>query len=170
MKQIIIILSSLLFFSCQQKSNNDFITINIDKTKTVNFTDLFKEYYMVFPESTDSSLIGAMILRIEAYNERIYLLNMRSSGNNILCFNKDGNFLFSIDKIGYGPEEYTILNDFFIDKKLNHLILLVESGKIMHLNMDGKYLYSKQLDELFTIRYIQEFNDSLLLHTMIAKI
>ena len=81
-------------------------------------------------ETTDRGLTGLHVTRIECFEDRIYLLNKMSSHSSILCFNKeDGRFLFVIDRIGQGPEEYSYLNDFLIDIDKRNIVLLSENGR-----------------------------------------
>ncbi|GHT61492.1 hypothetical protein AGMMS50239_12510 [Bacteroidia bacterium] len=165
MKHLIyIVICILLLCSCHKQENNnaEIEIIDIDSRDKINFSDLFSEWHLIFPESKDSSFFGLEILRIEKYMDRLYLLNQKQTGKNILCFNLEGRFLFSIDKIGNGPGEYTYLGDFFIDTKIDNIIISNEGNEWLYFDMDGNYLYSKRLPpELQLDRYTREFNDSL---------
>jgi hypothetical protein len=158
----------LLFLSCKQNTENKAIkNIQVDNTDKVNFTDLFSEHKLIFPESKDSAWFGSSIRRIEKYPGKIFILNELQTRRNILCFDVNGRFLFNIDKTGNGPGEYTYLGDFLIDNNLNVLVLNVVGNQYgrdeyMYFSLDGEYLYSKKATGLSgTIRLMKEFNDSL---------
>jgi hypothetical protein len=131
-----------LLFACEKKQNEstDIEYIDINSPEKINFTDLFKEYHLIFPETNDSSLFGLEIQRIERFKDKIYLLNQKQSGKNILCFDINGRFLFAIDRMGYGPGEYTYLENFFIDTKYNKIILVCENTTWFYFDLDGNFL------------------------------
>jgi len=154
----------MIFASCidRKTDTNEVNFIQVDTNKKIKFSEIFTEYSLFFPETTDSSLIGAGIGRIEISDDsRLYLLNLTNSGYNILCFNSNGSFNFCLDRKGDGPGEYSYLGDFFIDRKLNSLVLVVEGGKIMYFTLDGQYLSTKEFDSVHFIRYMRELDDSL---------
>lgn len=165
MKQLFyILICTFLLFACDSKKNEstEIEHIKINTSEKINFTDLFKDYHFIFPQANDSSLFGIEIIRMEKHKNRLYLLNQKQAGRNVLCFNTDGNFLFSIDRYGHGPGEYTYLGDFFIDTQINCIILAGEQNEWFYFNLDGKYLYSKKdPQELIAVYYTSEFNDSL---------
>jgi hypothetical protein len=169
MKKIFpLVIIVLLFLSCKQNTENKAIeNIQVDNTDKVNFTDLFSEYKLIFPESKDSAWFGTSIKRIEKYQDKIFILNELQTRRNILCFDTNGRFLFNIDKSGRGPGEYTSLKDFLIDNFLNVLVLDVVGNQYgfaeyMYFSLDGEYLYSKKAPALSGItRLMKEFNDSL---------
>jgi hypothetical protein len=152
-----------IFCRCTQQKENDtgIEHISIDSSEKIKFSDLFSEYRLIFPETTDSSFFGIIISKIERYKDRLYLLNETQHGRNILCFDTCGKFLFPIYKLGQGPGEYTFLSYFFIDTYLNSIIISSEGNLWLYFNLNGKYLYSKQLPFTDTNRYTCEFNDSL---------
>jgi hypothetical protein len=166
MKYFIYFLVICLFIlaACNKQKVNlaEIECIDLNSTKKINFTDLFTDYRLIFPEVTDLSLFGIEIMKCEVYQDKIYLLNQKQSGKDLLCFNTDGKFLFSIDKNGNGSEEYTYLGDFFIDRQKDNLILSCEANECMYFDLEGNYLFSKKLPpELDWNRYTCEFNDSL---------
>jgi hypothetical protein len=83
-----------LLCSCKRQENNSTVIdiIDIDSRDKINFSNLFSEWQLIIPESKDSSFFGLDILRIEKYKDRLYLLNQKQAGKNILCFNTDGQF------------------------------------------------------------------------------
>ena len=84
-----------------------------------------------------------------------------SSHANVLCFSKNnGKFLFAIDRIGRGKEEYTHLNDFLLDKSHEQIVLLSENGRYLFLDMDGHFLFDKKASDTYFSRQIEYVNDS----------
>jgi hypothetical protein len=158
----------IILFSCSSETDNKKDGyIQVYNTDKVNFTDLFEEYELIFPESTDLALVGVSIERLEKHRDKIFLLNRTNKGYNILCFDTNGHFLFTIDKKGNGPGEYSALKDFLIDKQLDAILLDVVGNQYgfdeyMYFDLGGNYLYSKKGPDLSGItHFMMEFNDSL---------
>ncbi|MDR2425470.1 MAG: 6-bladed beta-propeller [Prevotellaceae bacterium] len=167
MKITCLAMCAFLFYNCteQQKKDADLERIDIHSSEKIAFSELFSEYSLIFPETTDSSFFAEAITRIEKYKDRLYLLNRKalwSLNKTILCFDTTGQFVFMLDKKGQGPGEYTFLADFFIDKKDNCIVIIGESNKWLYYDLDGNYLYTKTVDqEARYERFVREFNDSL---------
>ena len=130
MKTILLILIIIVFAACGRNSKNE-------QTETVKVIDLLSE-----PESkvtklseiaanieyiplqtTKSSLIGPIILKIININNRIFILNSGFQGE-ILCFDLNGKFLFKLQKKGRGPEEYIYITDFDVSSDNKFLTIL----------------------------------------------
>lgn len=160
-KVVLYIICVLLFslYSCVEK-NNTIKVINSEDKKLVNISDLFKTVDLLILETTDVSLIGLQIEKLEFFNDRIYILNRMHSHCNILCFSIGGEFLFKIDQIGYGPQEYTYLADFFIDKIKRQIILYVDNNKFLFFDLNGKFLEQIKTDDEYFVRQIIPANDS----------
>lgn len=151
----------LLFFSCSepQQKINKVQKVDVNSSDKVKLSELFSNCDIVPLETTDSSLIGLVIDRVECYKDRIYVLNQLQSHKNILCFDSLGHFLFSIDRIGRAPDEYTFLGDFFIDLNKEQLVLVSEAGRFIYFSMDGRYLYDKKTNDSYLPVQVV-FNDS----------
>ena len=66
-------------------------------------------------EHTDESSIK-LVWRVIPYKGRYYIMNGYTD-SNVLVFDKQGKFVYKIDKRGQGPGEYISLNDIAIDPK-----------------------------------------------------
>jgi hypothetical protein len=122
-----------------------------DKKKA---SELFEQIKIVSLETADSSLIGRSIDRIEIWDNKMFLANRLGSHVNILCFDLFGKFLFCIDRIGQGVGEYTFLDDFFIDKSLNHVVFISEpNNRTLHFDMQGNFLYDIRPDNISDYNY-----------------
>ena len=162
----------LAFLSCKEKdkTNNIIKVINSESTQQVNASDLLKKIDLIVLETTDSSLIGIQIEKLEFFNNKIYILNRMHSHRNILCFSIDGKFLFKIDKIGHGPQEYSYLGNFFIDKLKQQIILHAENNQFFSFDLDGNFLNIVKADDEYFARQIIPVNDSIYLAYNDAKL
>lgn len=87
-------------------------------------------------ETTDRSLIGN-ITKMKILDNKIFILDGRPS--NLFVFAKDGRFLNKIGRKGKGPNEYSVIRDFSIDKKNKKVIIYDDIASILlYYNFDGK--------------------------------
>lgn len=161
MKRVIIILIFVAVFS---SCNNEISDLGIEIIQLKSFfkekaSNLFEEMKIIPLETTDSSLI-VRIKRVEIWNDNIFILNELKSHRNILCFDLDGNFLFSIDRMGQGPGDYSYLGDFIIDENLNHLILVSENSRTLHFDLQGNFLYDRVSNDIYYPTHFIYVNDS----------
>lgn len=137
---------SLCLLACSESRHTDdgVQVINVNESNKVKLTELFGDCKVIPLETTDSSLIGITIDKVECYKDRIYVLNQLQSHKNVICFDSSGRFLFNIDRMGRAPDEYTFLSDFFIDLNKEQLVFVSEAGRYVFFDMDGQYLYDKK--------------------------
>ena len=121
----------IIFCSCDRKSNNEEdntdsvleIDLLSEPGSTVKKLSEFAENAEYIPlQTVESSLMGGFIRKIVTKGKRIYFTN----GENIMCFDMEGKFLFKIDNRGRGPEEYTYIADF--DVSFDNKILIILSS------------------------------------------
>ncbi|WP_106831428.1 6-bladed beta-propeller [Parabacteroides pacaensis] len=94
-------------------------------------------------EFTDQSMIGE-ISKIEAYKDRLYILDMNTS--SLFVFTMDGKYLFKIHSVGSGPQEYTQLDFLSIDKEQQNIVLTDLMGYwIMRYDMEGNFLSRQKI-------------------------
>ncbi|NDV46528.1 6-bladed beta-propeller [Paludibacter sp. 221] len=163
---ILLFLLLVSFCNCTGKKNtqievcNTCEVISLNSSSEKGLTDMFDSINIIPLETTEESLIGLDINKLEVYGNRIYVLNESYSHKNILCFSPQGKFLFRIDRIGNGPGEYIDLFDFFVDKSRNQLLLLNENNMVSYYDLDGNFLYSKKKPEDTYTRQLVYTNDS----------
>ena len=159
-KELLFIVLTMMFLCCCDKDEKKCETINISDSSKKSLNEMFNSITLIPLETSDESLIGIDLRKLEVYNHRLYLLNSSHSSNNVLCFADDGKFLFKIDRIGDGPEEYAGLYDFFINKTTQQLLLLNENNIISYNDLDGNFLCSKKKPEDTYTRQLIYVNDS----------
>jgi hypothetical protein len=157
--QIAIILLFIVT-SCTHQSKIDIPVIQANTGNKAKISQLFPNSEIIPLETNSSGLMGLSFFRIEPFQDRIYILNQLSSHQNILCFDNDGHHLFTLDKKGEGPGEYTYLGDFFIDRKKEQLILDSENNRFYYFDKDGQFLFVKQSDDDYFSRQICSYKDS----------
>ena len=143
------ILSIILIGSCGDKTvqNGEVQVIDLESVigsgRVVNLSEVADDIRYVALETTDSSLIG-VFPTVFYENERIYVLSMRV----IKVFDKDGKYLFTFDKRGRGPMEYTSPRKIVIEPESGDITIIVNSAdesKILTYDRDGNYLNTKFL-------------------------
>jgi hypothetical protein len=156
----------ILFSMCGDKPQNKQIaTIDSESRTEVKLSDIFSGVNVIELETTDSSLIGVMILKIEYYKDKFFVLNQLPSHRNILCFDTAGRFLYSIDKIGPGLHGYGYLGTFVIDKSEDLLVLALEVGRYDFYDLDGNYVKRvKTGDEYYARQIVYKNNDVCIAH------
>ena len=158
------ILFFLLFLAgCVQPPKADVPVISAETRYRTKLSNLFSSVTIVPLETHSNGLIGLDVRRIEVFNDQIFMLNFRHAGHNILCFHSSGRFLFNIDRLGPGPQEYAILNDFFIDRTRENLVLATGRLRFFRIDLSGHLLEIKQADDIYQGRQMIYLNDSTIL-------
>lgn len=152
-----------MFSSCENATNSNRSKIEVLDLASdfkADLSDLFDTVRIIPLETSDFSLVGIQIKKVEYFEDRFYLLNVLNSRSNILCFDKNGAFLFKIDNIGNGPGEYTYLGDFLIDKAQRKLVLFGGHGQVLYYNLDGQYLERKTMPDESFLSNVAYYNDT----------
>lgn len=153
----------LLLVGCAQSSETDIPIISADTRYNAKLSNLFNSITIVPLETRLGGLIGTDVIRIEVIEDKVFMLNETPAGANILCFHSSGRFLFYIDKFGPGPQEYTILSDFFIDRTRENLVLSTARGRFFQIDLTGQFLEIIQADDIYRERRMVYLNDSTIL-------
>lgn len=82
-------------------------------------------------ETKDDALI-ARVNRLIEWKGNLYILD--KAGKQVVAFNMDGKHLFTIHRVGMGPEEYSAVMDVAIDKRKNQLVLLTEPSALLRFD------------------------------------
>ncbi|OJV31771.1 MAG: hypothetical protein BGO29_01250 [Bacteroidales bacterium 36-12] len=146
----------LSFIGCQKTTRlqSDFNAVVIevnpaDAAQDVNLSNIFSTIDYVELETEDEYLIGE-VSQMLVYNDRYYILDENIT-QSIFCFDIEGKFIFKIDAIGNGPDEY--LNPASIainDTEQKLLIYCDKSSRVLSYDLDGKYLSTSRIGFIAT--------------------
>lgn len=145
----------LLVFTCcksvhysgkkQTKSKREFILKECKKE--LQDSALFKSVTILPLEANAKKQIG-FIDRIYFDGSTIFMLDKKAAIVDI--YNKEGHHIKTIQKIGYGSQEFRKLADICVDKVNKELIVLSsEPSKIIYYSYQGEFLREKALPTYF---------------------
>lgn len=98
-------------------------------------------------ETNDKSLLR-MISRICVDDDLYFIFD--ESLSKIVLFDKEGNYVNHIYKVGQGPGEYSQLSDIYVDTIEKQIVLLCDRPeKIMFFNYEGEFIKEKYLNILY---------------------
>ena len=118
------------------KTIDDNIIINIDNATTLNPKENFYEVCCIPLQTSQNSLIGE-ISKLYITNEYIIVVDQKY--NNLLQFNKNGQFIRKIGAKGQGPNEYIMFNDVVFDYDTQKIYAYERYSKTMHVyNLNGE--------------------------------
>lgn len=131
----LILLFCLKIISCNHSKENviETITINFNNIIPINVRDT--TLVKILPlEDTDASLLEE-IQDVDFINDKILIYKT----NKVTVFDKEGNFLFNIDRVGSGPGEYVHTTSFFV--KQNEVFLFDDIlQKVFIYNENGEWI------------------------------
>ena len=142
MKQYLLLLICVLFFSCASekisKSGITEISVNVDLS--ADDYDISKivdtSFFAIIPlETNRNSVMTNNIDRIVYKNERIFIFNKRMK--SIFIFNADGKFINKIHNVGDGPFDYSSLDDVYFGEN-NIFLLSSYAKKVLIYDYNGK--------------------------------
>ncbi|MPL97044.1 hypothetical protein SDC9_43232 [bioreactor metagenome] len=128
MKYIRIVLFCLMLVSCNNRVDDELLTIAVNVEK--DDFPLIKEKIVIdeIIQLDDSIPIGN-IRKVIFHKFDFFVLN--KSQDEILCFQKDGKLKFRIFSKGRGPKEYVSIQNFLIDKYTDELLILSSDNKVL---------------------------------------
>lgn len=150
MRTNLIILLVIIFCSCGRKSNNEtsndgsIIEINLlskPGPSLKKLSELAANVDYIPFQTIESSLISSIVRKVVFKDKRIYIL----SGEEIMCFNMDGKFLFKIGNKGRGPEEYTYLIDFDISYDNKFLTILSRNKLLVYIISETGFTFQRSI-------------------------
>lgn len=153
MKIFIIFFLFTTLFSCITKERDvkdeEYPIINLDDCNiedTIFLSEYFNKISFIPLETNIESMISSFD-GIQIQNNLLFVLD-KSYAKCVLIFDKDGNFVRKIGKVGYGPGEYISISDFAINETGDVLLVLdPESRKINFFSIDnGTFFKSIKLD------------------------
>lgn len=150
----IILLSVLLFVSCtRNKSEKADTNVQNSELYTIPVTDLkfqmdvspyIKNIKYVKLEMTDESMIGD-ICSMEAFDDKLYIFD--DVTRSVYVFSIEGYFLFTLNKVGQGPGEYTQIDFFSLDRNERQMIVAdLVSYNILRYDLDGNFVSKQKIN------------------------
>jgi hypothetical protein len=158
----IIVLLLFIATSCKHRNiiEGNITVIQANANNKAKISQLFSSVEIIPLETHSSGLMGLMFFRIETFRDRIYFLNQLPSHINILCFDNEGHYLFTLDRKGNGPEEYTYLGDVFINRRNEQLVLNTGNRTHHYFDLDGQFLFKQQSEDTYFSQRMYSYNDS----------
>jgi len=134
---------SLFTTSCNKRNHaiqSIVVDVNIDKSDLVIENAKIAEII----ELRDSLPIGE-IRKLEYYGEKYFLLD--KSSNKMLCFDKSGRSLYTINSLSSNSEEPFTIHNFFIDFNNNTLNIITQENSIFEYTIEnGEFITKKDID------------------------
>lgn len=88
----------------------------------------------------------------------------------VFCFDDSGRFLFKINKLGRGPDEYVNCDFINIDKFNDKIMMLVPWGYILYFDLDGNFISKVRLpEEVRNYNEVHSINKDVLLFLSINE-
>ena len=156
-----------VFSACSRKHAGDANIIRIDASYTSNMTlnlSDFAESVEFIPLQTNEDCLLAILTKIQVVNNKYYVVTgvMGGSKDRILVYDKEGTFLYKLDKRGQGPDEYADIRDFDVMDN-SHVIVVSGDSKFLIYNIEQNVcLINKRWD--YSPLKIIRFNERILLY------
>ena len=139
---------SLLSGACRQVATESRVqSVSFEDGSSMIADTIFLDSLSLFmPETNEEALINN-IDRVCEFDGRYFILDKRMK--QVLCYTLSGKHLFTIHAVGNGKGEYVDLFDIAIDETENKLLLLVYPSQILYYDLEGTYLSSYPLDDMY---------------------
>lgn len=150
----------VIFCACKEKNssvnkNSDVkrLTIDLSDRDLVTDKSLFPEFDFVKLETTNESLLSG-IIKVVSTDSNFYILS--ALGGDVMAFNKDGKYLFKLDK-GRAPHEVLYPTDIAFSESARQLFVLDRYRTIKVYDGMGKF--SKSMSQKDVSLYIETMGD-----------
>lgn len=144
MRRSILIICSLILFSCQNSDLNELTTVYVNVLQD-DFKSLKERIVIDKIIQLDSSIPIGKIRKLIIHESNLYVLD--KSKDEIICFDIKGELIYSISSKGRGPEEYASIQNFFIDNINNELVILSSDSKVLKYSaISGNLLNTSKID------------------------
>lgn len=141
---VILLFLTTMCTSCNihRTDNEEKLTLNIDlkSLKRVQFDELFSKIELIPLETHDSCLIIS-VDKVFLCGDELFVFDQVKP--SLFYFDKKGNFVKQISRIGNGPGEYQAISDVIIEE--NSIVLLTPFGIMNFYNRSGGFLEKKIL-------------------------
>lgn len=129
-----------LFYSCQPSTDtSDCPVLKVDlRESTPSIKELFSRIEVVPLEDHNDNCLVMRLTKVLPYKDKIYVMDRKIPACYV--FDKDGNFLYPIGKVGNGPGEYYQIEDCAINEAKQEFMLLDCNGIWFVYDLSGKFL------------------------------
>lgn len=142
----------IIFCSCgrniNQKTDDNIKVIDLlaePESEITNVSDIATDLFYAPLQTTENSLIKS-ITKIITRENKIYI---RNGYTDILCFDKDGKFLYKLNKPGRGPGEYNFISDFDISSDNKILTVISDGNLVVYNNTGTEFIFDKSINRLY---------------------
>lgn len=139
-KKILLVSFTIIFCFCGRKGTDkensgnvlkiDLLSESVSEVK--NLSELASDARYVPLQTTDSSLMSGFCRKVIKAGDKFYI----HSGQEILCFDSEGKFLYKLSNEGRGPQEYNFINDFDISTD-NRILSILSHSTVMMFRISG---------------------------------
>ena len=143
MKNVFFLLFVMCFTMCTSKPQGDnVISVDLDKPEKASLFDYFSSIELIQLETTSEALIVGISKMID-HKDNYYMLDRVQQ--ILFVYDKEGNFLYKINKRGQGEGEYLSFCDFNINPYSDNLEILDPYGKVHQYDLRGDYIETKRI-------------------------
>lgn len=117
--------------------------VNADRLSDKSFDDFYDLKKVIKLETQDSAILGD-VMKVIAVEDRLFI----SSWNHpaVLVFDREGKYLYKINRQGKGPGEYLTISDLMVTERPREVIVYDRAGALYFYDWDGNYLRTEKRD------------------------
>ena len=155
--KIILLLIFILNFSCKQEKVSDIshfvINTSFTEKDRIKLSDFVESIDIISLETNQDCLVES-VGKLVKYNDFYYIASTTNVINKILIFDKNGKFIYKLDKKGSGPNEYIDIRDFDV----------IDNDKIVIISRSnpGIYIYDIHKDSCILHKNIDIYPNNIL--------
>lgn len=143
MKNVFFLLFVMCFTMCTSKPQGDnVISVDLDKPEKASLFDYFSSIELI-PLETSSDALIVGITKMVIHQDNYYTFDPVQQ--ILFVYDKEGNFLYKINKRGQGEGEYLSFGDFNINPYSENLEILNPYGKVHVYDLRGNYIETKRV-------------------------
>ncbi|MBN7816936.1 6-bladed beta-propeller [Algoriphagus pacificus] len=129
-----------IIFSCDEKEEVKTVSIQVDKIKSMNYSDVFDSIeYILLKDSDQNPLVQPY--KIIFSDKNIFVEDQQM--DNLFIFSSKGEFIKVLESTGGGPGEFDQIQDFQVK---NGKITIMDAvlGKFIEFDQNGKFLSERR--------------------------
>ncbi|MGQ9644718.1 MAG: 6-bladed beta-propeller, partial [Ignavibacterium sp.] len=146
------------------ESDAEFIvSVDLKRVGEIDFKSMFSSVELIPLETKPESVLKT-VTKLICRDGRYYILD-RDQGA-IFFFDRNGKFINKIQTLGIGPGEYTLIDDFVINRFTSNIELLDPRGEINVYDTEGRFIenFHLPLRAIHAFEYLTK--DTLILYSI----